>query len=501
MKKSNLTQQDMQFNRNRWFYAVPGVGRDLAYSLFCYFLLTYVLYTRQLTTQQFATISVIMIICRIWDGINDPVMGGIIENTRTKIGKFKPWILIGSVTNAVVLVVIFTNRAQGWNFVWLFCALYLIWDITYTMNDIGYWSMLPSLTSKAHQRDSVTSLSNFFAGMGTVLANGLIPILTVGSLAIGGNTITAYAVVSIGIAILFVGGQFVVCAGVKEPHIANAPLEQKTGFKEMVKVVFRNDQLLWTTLIMLLISLSGAMVTAFGTNYLYLEFGYEGSNVTVFTAFYAASSGIISFCYPFLTKRFNRSQLTKISLVSSFVGYALFTLTGFFAPDNIKFWLFCIEALVIGFGYALFYMVVTICMTNTIEYNEYKTGKRDEALIFSIRPFMSKLSSSIQQLIVMVVYLIIGMTSITNAISDIEQKANLKLVTEEVKSAQITEILNSAPDYMTITLRMVIVLLPVVFMTVGYIIMKKKTTIDEKEYQRMVDEIEARKAAGGEKEG
>ncbi len=484
-----------QFNKNKWIYTVPGLGRDMAYSLFSYFLLTYVLYTRQLTTQQFAAISVIMIVCRIWDGINDPIMGGIIENTRTRFGKFKPWIMIGAVTNGVMLTIIFANRVQGWPFVVLFGVLYLIWDVTFTMNDIGYWSMLPSLTSNAQKRNSITSLANLFAGLGTVVASGLIPILTVGALAIGGNTITAYAAVGVFIAVVFVVGQLVVCFGVKEPHVANTPLEERIGLRKMLKVIAHNDQLLWVTLMMLLVNLSGAFITAFGTNYMYFEFGYEGKIVTIFAAFYAASSGIINLVYPSMAKKFSRSSLAWIGLISSIVGYTLFALTGFFAPMSIKLWLFCGEALIIGFGYALFYMVVTICLTNTIEYNEYKTGDRDEAIIFSLRPFMAKMSSSLQQLIVMVVYILIGMTFITNKISELEQQASLKQITEQTKASGITEILNGAPGYMAVTLRLVMVILPIIFMAGGYVIMKKRITVDEDEYQRMVEEIEKRNNA------
>lgn len=73
---------DKIFDRNKWTYSLGGIGRDLAYSLYTYFLLTFILYTKNITDAQFALIGVIIVICRIWDGINDPVMGGIIENTR-----------------------------------------------------------------------------------------------------------------------------------------------------------------------------------------------------------------------------------------------------------------------------------------------------------------------------------------------------------------------------------------------------------------------------------
>jgi len=145
--------EEERFRRNKWTYTVPGIGRDMAYTLYANFLLTYVLFTRSLTPKQFGAIGTILVIARIWDAINDPVMGGIIENTRTRVGKFKPWIIIGAVLNAIVLIIMFSNGVDGWNFVVLFAVLYLFWDITWTMNDIGYWSMLPSLTSEPKKRD------------------------------------------------------------------------------------------------------------------------------------------------------------------------------------------------------------------------------------------------------------------------------------------------------------------------------------------------------------
>ena len=494
MAKTALTPEQKMFRRNKWCYSVPGVGRDLAYNLYNAFLLTYILYTRQLTTEQFSAISVIMIICCVWDAFNDPIMGSIIENTRTKFGKFKPWILIGAVTNAVMLVIFFSNRITGWAFVAVFALLYLLWDITFTMNDISYWSMLSSLTSKPHERDSITSFANLFAGLGTVLSTALIPVLTAGKNTIGGNSITAYMVISIVFAGVFVAGQSVVCATVKEPHVANVPLEERTGLKKMIKVIFGNDQLLWVALIMLVVNLSGAVVTTFVTNYFYLEFGYEGSNVTMFTTFYAASSGIVFFIYPILSKRLQRFRLAFVALMCACTGCTALLITGFFVPQDIKFWLYCVEAMVVGFGYSLFYMVVTICLMNTIEYNEYKTGERNEGIIFSVRPFMAKMSSALQKLITMVAYLAIGMLSITNGISDLEQQANLGYITEEEKLTGVQAVLDGADGYMVVVLRLIIGVIPIVLMTTGYIIMIRKTKIDEKQYEHMLAEIEKRKS-------
>ena len=81
-------------NRTKWTYCIGATGRDMAYTLVSMFLLTYIQYTMKLTVAQYATISAIVVVCLLWDAINDPLMGIIIENAKLKSGKFKPWILL-----------------------------------------------------------------------------------------------------------------------------------------------------------------------------------------------------------------------------------------------------------------------------------------------------------------------------------------------------------------------------------------------------------------------
>lgn len=494
--KNELVKNKDYFNRNKWIYSLGGIGRDLAYTLYTSFLLTFILYTKNVTDGQFAAISIIMIICRIWDGINDPIMGGIIENTRTKFGKFKPWIFIGVITNAVILVLMYTLPLEGTAFVIAFAFLYILWDLTYTMNDIAYWSMVPALSSEPRQRDVITSMANLFAGLGTILANLLIPIFTVGSSAIGNSAVTGYKVISVVIAIAFIGCQMFVCAGVKEkPLPRNTGNVEKIGIKKMIKIIFSNNQVLWTSLILLFASMTSALLTAFGTNYIYLSYGYEGSNTTLFVVAYGAASGLTFLIYPMLTKKFTRNQIIKMSFILIIVGYIAFMISETFIKNpDIAYYILCIEALFIGIGGALFYLIAAILLANTVEYNELMTGERNEALIFSVKPFMSKMSSSLQQLIIMVVYLAIGLTDITNKIADAENAAisNPDVWTETYKTSYIENILTGATDGMTFALRAVMAFLPIVFMGIGVMITMKKYKIDEKEYQRILSELEKR---------
>ena len=125
--------------RIKWSYCIGATGRDAAYALVSMYLILYVQYTMNLTSARFAVISGAMIICKVWNATNDLMMGIIIENTHFKMGKFNPWILIGSITNVVVIVCLFTIRPFGWGVVAFYSLFYLLWGMTYTMNDIAYW--------------------------------------------------------------------------------------------------------------------------------------------------------------------------------------------------------------------------------------------------------------------------------------------------------------------------------------------------------------------------
>ena len=157
-----------------------------------------------------------------------------------------------------------------------------------------------------------------------------------------------------------------------------------------------------------------------------------------------------------------------------------------------KFILIAVAYAIIGYG-AGFYMIMVINMANTVEYNEWKYGQRNESLIFSLRPFTAKLSSALTQALVIGVYAVASITTYTNAISNIENEASKNLITNKVKMEKITGIIKevSLQDRQILVSCMCII--PVVFMIVALIIYKKKCTLSETRLAEMVRETEARK--------
>ena len=269
--------------RNLIMFPLGTVGRDMMYNLVTSYLYTFVLFTRQLTAAQLSAIAGIMIAARVFDALNDPIMGNIIERTRTKWGKFKPWLVIGILTTSLVIYAAFNTKLQGWPFVWFFGLVYFLYSITYTMHDISYWGMVPALSSDADTRNKYTSRATLCAGIGGVLAASFIPMFTAGGNAIGGNAVTAYGRVALIIAILAPAFLAFTIFGVTESRDCNADPVPPVSFKKIVSTFTGNDQLLWIALIFLLQEVGNGIVMAgVGQTYIYVEFGYRGGFFTVF---------------------------------------------------------------------------------------------------------------------------------------------------------------------------------------------------------------------------
>lgn len=215
--------------------------------------MTFILFTKTIDNKMLTVVGAIIVVARIFDALNDPIMGGIVENTRTKWGKYKPWQLLGAVLTGAVIISVFCVKLDGWSYIGFLAFAYLMFSITFTMNDISYWGMLPSLTSDEHERNKLTSCAQLLASAGVGLASLLIPLFTTGSFAKWGAP-TGYKVIGIISAVLMVLFQLFTILGVKEkplPPIKPDKSDRLT-LKKMFQTIAKNDQLLWCALIMLI---------------------------------------------------------------------------------------------------------------------------------------------------------------------------------------------------------------------------------------------------------
>ena len=477
--------------KNLWMFPLGTVGRDMMYNLVTNFLLTYILFTKGLSAAQLGTITAIMVAARMFDALNDPIMGNIIEMTHTKWGKFKPWLVIGIALSSIVVTMVFSTNLKGWNFVILFGVFYFCYSIAYTMHDISYWGMVPALSSDANARDQYTSRATLCSGIGGTLAGIVIPMVTTGEGTIGGSANIAYKVVAIVICILAPAFLCFTIFGVKERRETVKAEKSSAGLKKVLNTIMNNDQLRWIAIIFLIQQVgNGIAIGGIGSTYIYFTYGYEGGLYSLFTTVGMSATAFLMIFYPTISKKINRKPLMNMMAAISVVGFVLMLLSR--VIPSIGFILLTIGYMLSNFGLYCYYLVMMISIINTVEYNEYKCGTRDEAIIASVRPFMTKMASAIVVMITTASYVIFGVTNYTNQISDFESAAAIGTITEAEKLASIQSLISGVGEGQSIGLLLCMTILPCALMLISNILYQKKYKLDEAEYARICKELENR---------
>ena len=471
--------------KTKWSYCVGATGRDAAYVLVSMFILTYVQYTFKLTIAQFSVISAAMVICMIWDAVNDLMMSTIIENYHFKSGKFKPFIITGALLNACVIIAMFTIRPSGWAFVIFFCITYLLWGMTYTINDIAYWGMLPSLTSDPKERDGLVTLMGIFVCIGQFSVAGIVPIV------IAGNAVNAFRIIALIVALLFIAFQMLTYFGVTESKREES--NKKVTLKDMAKILARNDQLITIGIAYILFCVGQQLLLLLAVNFFYFEFGYSSSGdlITIFTVMYGLGTLVAQFLYPILSEKLSRRKLISGCMIVLVIGYGLFLSFGYILPMNVI--VLNITGFIIFLCQGLYNLAVIVMVNNTIEYDEYKYGERHDSIISAIRSFASKLSNALNQGAASLILIISGIYAVSQDISALEVEIGNGNLVREDALILADGFIRGVERSQTLMLRIGMVFVPLIAMIVAYLIIRAKYKIDEKEYNRLVEEIAKRK--------
>ncbi|MBO7634357.1 MAG: MFS transporter, partial [Lachnospiraceae bacterium] len=410
---------------------------------------------------------------------------------------FKPWLLVGIISTCVVVYLAFNTDLDGWSFIWFLGIIYFMYSITYTMHDISYWGMVPALSSDGDKRNSFTARATLFAGIGGTLASLLIPIFTAGQYALGGTTRIAYGRIALVICVLTPLFILFTLFGVRENREDMKTEAPKVSFKKIIKTIGGNDQLLWICLIFLIQQIgNGIVLGGVGANYIYFEFGYEGGLYGTFQTVGLAATALLMIFYPAISKKFHRQKLVLYMGIIATVGYAIQIAAGFILPAEMyKFWILTFGFMLANLGQYGLYLIMMISIINTVEYNELKHGTRDEAIITSMRPFLTKLASSFTVIITTISYVICRVTTYTNTISDLEKDAEKGLITAEQKAESIDAVVKSVANGQKNGLLLAMTLIPCILMLIACVLYRKFYKLDEERYDEIRAEIEARKTA------
>lgn len=379
-------------------YGIGAVGLDLSYGLFYSYLAKYL---TDVLLMPAAFLLILTPIARIWDGINDPIMGSIVDSTKMRMGKYRPWIMIGACLNAVVLALLFTNPGIPLNSVWLYvyvAIMYIAWGMTNTMADIPYWSMVPSFSNDPKERNTISTIARTFSGIGQGIITIFTPLalLWLGSGAtdaekkVSAQGFSRWAILCAVLLIVFA----VVCASVtKERHVVYN--KDKFSFKKLFAVLKSNDQLI-VFMVFAMISNAGWYLTS-GVGAYYFE-NVEGdlSKQSMFATFGAVGSFLGLFVIPLMSKKYTRRTIYQFCLIMVIAGYAAMIVCG---PILHQMLLLNIAYIIASIGIASMFVNQTVMLADIVDYGEYKTGKRAESTTFSMKGFLQKMAYTVQTII------------------------------------------------------------------------------------------------------
>ena len=461
-------------------YGLGAVGKDMVYMLSASYILYYF---QDILGVSAAAMGIILMVARVFDAFNDPIMGAVVAKTKTKWGKFRPWLLIGTVTNAIVLYLMFSAppTLSGSGLVAFAAVTYIVWGVTYTMMDIPYWSMIPAFTEGGKEREGLTTLARSCAGVGSALIT-IVTVISVSALGhmFGGAGISdreveriGFSYFSLAVAILFVVFTVICCLNVKE----KSTVDMKTAsIGEMFKALISNDQAMAVVVAIVIVNCSIYITSNLVIYFFKYDFGGTGwrGDYTFFSTF-GGGVQILSMMilYPILRKFFTSIKIYFISMGMAIVGYITLLILASTSMNNV--FLLFIPGFFIFAANGMLAVITTVFLANTVDYGELKNNRRDESVIFSMQTFVVKLASGISALIAALALQILALSN------DTEEAATAIDYSLGVDAAQ------------KMGLRMTMTIVPIVGLVFAFFWFKKKYILTDEKLQEISVELVERK--------
>jgi melibiose permease len=366
----------------RLAYGLGALGKDFGVAIVFLYATFFMIDVARVPA---AFVGGLMLFARIFDAFTDPAMGLIVDNTRTKWGKFRPWIVIGAIVNSIFIVALFTVP-DGMNLQLYFSLIFILWGITYTINDISYWSMLPTLATGLRSREKLAIIPRLFAAAAW-WALGTFGLWAVNALGDGDDK-QGYQQLAIIMAVIFISLS-IVCAVFVRSLVEPDENAEKTSIKRMFKLITQNDQLLaflgCVVLFNLIIQLSGGMLLFYFQDVVgdQLLFG-------VWQGFGGLTQMAALFALPALAKRLPRQTVYGIASLLPIIGL-LILWSASYNPSTL---VISIGAICFNIGVGFFLGLSVVMLADVVDYGEFKFGTRNESIVFSVQPMLVKFAAA-----------------------------------------------------------------------------------------------------------
>ena len=414
--------------KERNLYLIGLMGQNIIYNIIATGM---VFYFQSVIFIPAIAISVIMGVARIWDAINDPMMGTIVDRTRTKWGKCRPYLFF---VPSIVMVTTFltfvngqysVNNSSGTNALIIGWAAvsYILWGMTYTAGDIPIWGITSLMTESEKDRASILSLARIVAGIaGAVILLTIVPVsqsvgATLASGGMGQSKGLQWGFLIVCGILTVVASMMFQCAAFAKERVEQ-PSDEHKGFVDNVKIMWACKpfrRILVSGILKAPIQLLlGVAMTLF--SYYYGDNGGGGQSYILYMlvlggAMYGSQFIAMGFV-PKLCEKFEKRTVYNISTISGVIPFtAVFVL--YLIAGNRLFevhWLVitALMFLLAGAGIGASTVMQSVLIADCVDYDEQRTGYRPDGIFFSGQSFITKLGAGISSFIQGIVFAIVG---------------------------------------------------------------------------------------------
>ena len=361
-------------------------------------------------------VAFLMLFARIFDALNDPIMGSIVDRTRTKWGKCRPYLKWMAIPIAILTIIcflpIYPNNPGGFAAI---CVVNVIWSMVYTVADVPYWGLSTAMSNDTYRRGNLLTIARLFCTAGAGLVTVITPVITdnmtqgLDPVAKGDMLKWIYFVIAIVCCVVAVPLFFL---GFKNTTERNVSMENPPSLGHNLKLLFKNKPLM----LIVLSGIGGAarmLFTYTGGLYFAKYIMDKESMYSLFTMAVVPGGLIASLLVPYFTKKVGKRNTYIWSHIIGGVAMLIAFIVGISidrgAYTSTATTVVLLIALVVagipsGFGNILTYAMIG----DTVEYLELKTGERAEGICFAMQTLINKIGMAVGAFVGVLAYYMAG---------------------------------------------------------------------------------------------